>query len=534
MKIVIVGGGTAGWIAAFYILKSQPNIHKVTVIESSDIGIIGAGEGATHILGNVLNGKSANFGLDTKDFIIKTDATFKQGTKYVNWAKSPSTYYNPLDLNFLKDPKLNDYLALQILNDNPIHAISELGMFIDEKRSVVKKDETGLSETDGFSYHFDGHKVGRYFKEQVLQMGAECIDATVENVVQDTHGVSSLDLRLHNIEVPPAPLPVVTNLLEYQHQAPPPPAVISDKFNIEGDFFIDCTGFAKILIDKLNPKWISYKDHLLLNSALPFFLPYGYGDGSAGWPEPITATHAMSAGWAWQIPTLERYGCGYVFCEEFISFEQAELELAQYFKHEIKPIKRIKFEPGRHQTPWFKNCLALGLASAFIEPLEATSIHASTIQLTKFIENLKITKEETCNQNVIDRYNTEVGAMYDDIKDFIILHYLGGKQDTPFWKHISNLDISTDLVKHVLEITKHRLLTEKDIPNPENSIGHQAWNQILAGLGFISKDVARAQLAGKEEIIKAEYESWKLNRIQTMERECKTNIDVTLKPYFSQ
>jgi tryptophan halogenase len=531
MKIIIVGGGTAGWLAAFYILKSHPN-QQVTVIESSEDGIIGVGEGATHILGNVLNGKSVDFGIDSKDFIIKTDATFKQGTKHVNWTKSPSTYYNPLDLNFARDPKLNDYLALQILKDGPIHAISELGMFINEKQSVVKKDESGFFPTDGFSYHFDGHKVGLYFKEQVLKMGGEFIDARVENVVQDDHGIVGLDLRLHNVEeIPYVPMSPVAGL----DSAPPPPSVISDKRNIKGDFFIDCTGFARVLIDKLNSGWKSYKDHLLLNSGLPFYLPYGYGDEYQNpiRPQPVTTAHALSAGWAWQIPTLERYGCGYVFCDEFMSFSQAESEVTQYFKHDIKPIKQIKFEPGRHQTPWFKNCIALGLASAFIEPLEATSIHASTIQLTKFVENLKMTRSETCNKNVIDQYNKEIGSMYDDIRDFIVLHYLGGKGDTPFWKHIANTDISTDLVKHVLEITKHRLLTEQDIPNPENSIGHQAWNQILSGLGFISKDVARAHLTGKEELIKAEYEIWKLNRIQLMKQECKTNLDVTLGPYFS-
>jgi tryptophan halogenase len=498
MKIVIVGGGTAGWLAAYYILKSQPQ-HKITVIESSADGAIGVGEGSTHILGSIINGTSADFCIDIKDFIIKTDATFKQGTKHVNWTKTPSTYHNPLDLNFARDPKLNDYLALQLLSEGPIHAISELGMFIEEKKSVVKKDESGVFPTEGFSYHFDGHKIGRYFKREVLKMGGEAIDSRVENVFQDVHGIVSL--RLHN------------------------------KQYIEGDFFIDCSGFSRTLIDKLNTGWKSYKDHLLLNSALPFYLPYSYEIPIR--PQPVTTAHALSAGWAWQIPTLERYGSGYVFCDEFMTFEQAELEAIQYFKYDITPIKQIKFEPGRHTTPWSKNCIALGLASAFIEPLEATSIHASTIQLTKFVENLKMTKEETCDSAVIDRYNKEVGAMYDDIRDFIILHYLGGKEDTPFWKHIANTDISTDFVKHVLEISKHRLLTEQDVPNPENSIGHQAWNQILSGLGFISKDVARAHLVGKEELLRAEYESWRLNRIKIMEQECKTNLDVTFGKYFS-
>jgi len=494
MNIVIVGGGTAGWLAAFYILKSQPE-QTVTVIESSQIGIIGAGEGATHILGSVINGTGFDFGINIKDFMIETDATFKQGTRHKNWNKNGGSYFSPLDLNFLKDPKISDYLALQIINERPIHAISELGMFIDEKISVVKKDASGLSPTTGFSFHFDGHKVGAYFKKQVLAMGGTIVDSTVDNVMQDEHGINSILLK--------------------------------NGQTINGDFFIDCTGFAKVLMKRLDAKWKSYKNHLLLNSALPFFLPYI----PPTWPQPLTISHALDAGWSWQLPTLTRWGTGYVFCDEFTTFDKARDEASKYYNYEVEPIKQIKFEPGRMETPWIKNCLVLGLASAFVEPLEATSIHASTIQITKFIEQLKPTRAETCSDSVINKYNTEVGIMYDDIRDFIILHYLGGKDNTPFWKHVSNSNISTDFVKHVLDISKSRMLTASDIPNVENSIGHHSWNQILAGLGFISKDVAKQHLINNIDSIEKEYQEWRANRIAVMQ-DYKTNEDVVLNGYL--
>jgi tryptophan halogenase len=258
-----------------------------------------------------------------------------------------------------------------------------------------------------------------------------------------------------------------------------------------------------------------------MNSALPFFLEYEI----PSWPKPVTGSTALSSGWMWQIPTVHRYGCGYVFCDKFLSFEQAQEELENVLGKKIKPIKRIKFEAGRLDMPWNKNCIALGLASAFVEPLEATSIHATTIQIKKFIEYIGTDKQ--------DQYNVEIGDMYDEIKDFIVLHYLGGKVDSPFWKYIAENNIATDFVKYVIEITKTRLLVKTDVPDKENSIGYQAWNQILAGLGYISKEVARKHMAGREEEIQQKYNSWKNDQIEQMSV-CKTNVDAVLHGYFAK
>jgi tryptophan halogenase len=227
----------------------------------------------------------------------------------------------------------------------------------------------------------------------------------------------------------------------------------------------------------------------------------------------------MSSGWVWEIPTAHRFGCGYVFCDQFLSFEQAHAELESVLKREITPVKQIKFEAGRLDNAWTKNCLSLGLASAFIEPLEATSIHATTIQIKKFIEYFENNQQE--------KYNSEIRELYDEIKDYIVLHYQGGKTDTPFWKHIATNDIATDFVKNIIEISKHRLLTKDDVPDTANSIGYQAWNQVLAGMGFISKDVAKKHLSGK--VITPE---WQLNEINKMSS-YKTNKDIVLNGYFT-
>jgi tryptophan halogenase len=482
MKIVIVGGGTAGWLAAFYILKSNPN-YNITVIESSDLGIIGVGEGGTHILGGFINNKDID--INFKEFMIETEATFKLGFKHENWTPNNTHYFNPLDLNASYDTNVDDRLAWQILHGEPIHKISPLGMFVNEKRSVLKEDESGISDTNGVSYHFNGNKVGKFFKKKVIAMGGVTIDAVVTNVNLDSLGnISSLSL--------------------------------SNNSTVEGDFFIDCTGFKRVLMNKIGAKWVSYKKHLLMNSALPFLLPYE----PPVWPEPFSRSYTMSSGWVWEIPTAHRFGCGYVFCDQFLSFEQSHQELETVLKRKIDPVKQIKFEAGRLDNAWTKNCLSLGLASAFIEPLEATSIHATTIQIKKFVECFT-NKEQ-------DKYNKEIRELYDEIKDYIVLHYQGGKKDSPFWEYVANNDIATDFVKNIIEISKHRLLNRDDVPNNADSIGYQAWNQVLAGMGFISKDTASKHLAGK--IISTDWQSEQINKLAPY----KTNKSIVLNGYFTK
>jgi tryptophan halogenase len=177
----------------------------------------------------------------------------------------------------------------------------------------------------------------------------------------------------------------------------------------------------------------------------------------------------------------------------------------RYPDFEINPGKHIKFEAGRMENLWHKNCVALGLAAAFVEPLEATSIHATKIQIDSLGESLK-------NQSSKDLYNKDMSKMYDDIKDFIVLHYKGSRNDTEFWRHVNT--ISTPRVDEILEIAKTRMLTEDDIPNPHNHLSYRAWNHVLAGLGKFSKEVAENSVtAGMAE----RYELWKTQTLDKLQ-----------------
>lgn len=460
MKIVIVGGGTAGWLAAM-ILSNFYN-HSVTVIESSKIGIIGVGEGGTHVIGSLINSNS-ELGFDPRSFMEDTRGSMKIAVLHKGW---PNTYHLPLDI--LPNTDREDFLPLLISQNKNIREVSPLGIFLSEEKVPIRKDETDVWKETEWSFHFDGHLVGKWLKSKCKHV--EVIDSVVAEVNINESGVSNLTLE--------------------------------DGRLVTGDLYIDCTGFQKLLMNKLGNKWISYSKNLIMNSAVPFRVPY---------KRPInvhTQAEAMSAGWTWNIPLFEDVGMGYVYCDKFIEYDNVIKELEnRYTDFKINPGKHIKFEAGRLENMWHKNCVSLGLASAFVEPLEATSIHATKIQIDALGESLK-------NQSSKDLYNKDMGKIYDDIKDFIVLHYLGERTDTEFWRYCSSGAIMTDRVKEILEIASHRMLTEEDIPNPYNHLSYRAWNHVLAGLGKFTKEVAQKSITdGMAE----RYELWKKETINKLQ-----------------
>lgn len=458
MKIVIVGGGTAGWLAALMLSKFYK--HSVTIIESSKIGIIGVGEGGTHVIGSLINSNS-DIGFSPREFMEETQGSMKIAVQHKGW---PNTYYLPLDI--LSNTDREDFLPLLISQNKNIHEVSPLGLFISGDKVPIRKDETGVWTETEWSYHFDGHLVGNWLKNKCENV--EIIDNVVAAVNIDENGITGLTLE--------------------------------DGCSVSGDLYIDCTGFKKLLMTELDNKWISYSEQLIMNSAVPFRIPYRRPIGI------FTGAEARTSGWTWNIPLFDKVGVGYVYCDKFIEYDDVIKELEnRYPDFEINPAKHIKFEAGRMENLWHKNCVALGLAAAFVEPLEATSIHATKIQIDSLGESLK-------NQSSKDLYNKDMSKMYDDIKDFIALHYKGSRNDTEFWRHVNT--ISTPRVDEILEIAKTRMLTEDDIPNPHNHLSYRAWNHVLAGLGKFSKEVAeRSVTDGMAE----RYELWKAQTLDKLQ-----------------
>jgi len=453
MKIVIVGGGTAGWLAAYYISSAQPNVHDITVVESSQIGIIGAGEGATGLFTNILNGNFFPKKIDIEDFIRSTDATNKIGIKFVNWNQNGSTFFSPLDGT---DTAIgtNDILFKYVLakfGNEKIHLASRLGIDFFSGKNFENID----------ALHFNAHKVGQYFKNLCLNQGVKHIDAVVADVVK--HSITG-DIK----EI-----------------------IFTDNEKISGDFFFDCSGFNRVLMSKLDVNWQSYKKYLPLNTALPFLLDYQPGDII----EPCTTATALSSGWMWDIPLKTRRGCGYVYNNQFISPDEAVKELEQKFKRQINPIKVIDFDPGRLETFWKNNVISLGLASSFVEPLQATSIHTTIAQIILFVNDFLLPqKDEVAILENQKSYNRRISDMYDITLDFISLHYQGGRSNTPFWRWVTEEKIVSPYVQELIERSKRKVIGHHEIGIKFGAPAVGLWNWTIAGLNLVSPQVAEKDL----------------------------------------
>lgn len=451
MNIVIVGGGTAGWIAAYLLSESKPQ-YKITLIESDSIGIIGAGEGATGQMVRLLLGGINGFvprSLDLDDFIKNTDATNKMGIRFKNWSGNDSNYFVPVATSITAN-RDNDYILKYVFSkygsDN-IHLSSIDGIKYENKKY-----------DDFLALHFDAHKVGNYFKNKtnnVKQINAIVVDTKID--------------EFGNINK----------------------IILDNGSEILGDFFIDCSGFKKVLINKLNVKWISCKQYLPVDTAMPFIVKYKENEKII----PETGTTAMSSGWMWDIPLQTRRGCGYVFDSNFISKEDAKKEIEKHLGQEIEPIKFINFDSGYLDTFWKNNVLALGLSSSFFEPLQATSIHNTIMQMSYFLNNFLFDNiKDTINVSNMNKYNDYINSIMTSSLNLISLTYQGKRYDTDFWRYIVDNNIVTDQVKEYIETSKHKMITPDMIPQPDGGHNFGLISQNLIGLGLVEKSLARKEL----------------------------------------
>jgi tryptophan halogenase len=469
MNITIVGGGTAGWIAALMISKIQKGLHNITIIDSSAIGIIGAGEASTGHLRGIINNEIWDFGCNEFDFLKFCKATPKLGILHKDWKQIGVEYLAPSD-SAIDDPEFgcNALLSSYIANDVPMHNASVDGRLVSNNMAPFYVEDNQLVSIGRHAYNFDARLAAKYL-ENVCGDGVRKIDAKVSEINLKENGFVK-SLRLDTEEV------------------------------ILTDFIIDASGFAKIFAKKLGVEWEDYKE-LTLNAALPFLLPYKEDFAF------VTTAWAQKHGWMFNIPKLDHRGCGYAYDDRFITPEQAQKEIETVLGHEIQPIKNIKFSPGRSKTVWNKNVLSIGLAASFLEPLEATSIHATIVQLNMFIfTHLKETLDRTMDQVSIKQYNNYMARMFDDYKTFLLLHYATGRDDTEFWRNANSLARNHDKVKDILEISKHRLINHSDLDVYYGYAQGELYNWILCGLGHYSKETAKleSELMGRKQVARDE------------------------------
>ena len=463
MNLVIVGGGTAGWITALLAAKRHPN-HKVTVIESSKLGVVGVGESTTGKFTDILFNIYYDLGCDVNEFIAETGATIKLGITHKGWTNNIDQYYvGPIDGSWTHESSPDPLFCwgLNNLDYSKLVTIAKCGFLNYHGMSTFNKRTMSFLEPR-YAMHVDAFLVGQYFKKLCLRTN-NC--TYIDDEVVDVH-LNSLTGNIESL-------------------------TLKNNSSVEGDMFIDCSGFNKILMNKLGAKWVSYLGNLPLNSAIPFWLDYEKDED----PAITTMAWAQKNGWMWQIPLMDRKGCGYVFCDAYTTPDKAQEEIETILGKKIEVRKHIKFNSGRQESAWIKNCVAIGLSSAFLEPLEATSIHSSIVQAYSFIfEYLKPTVEATLNDGSRNNYNRRTRKLYDDIKDFLVLHYMGGRDDSEFWKYIKTGVTQTDFVKDLLEMAKHKVPSSQDFPTYAGSAGWPLYSYIMAGLHLINKDAAENEL----------------------------------------
>jgi len=444
MDIVIAGGGTAGQIAALTICRVRPDIN-VTVIASSDIGTISAGEGSTYLFTEFLSGKWFDTSIDINDFYNKTDATYKVGIKHVGWTDDDGEYFAPLGGSSTHGTIPDtEFLRALSHNDNRFHVASVGGRGYE--RDMI---------TESHSFHFDSMKIGQYISKITEKSGVRHVDAIISDVHTEHGEITSVDTM--------------------------------DGETFEADFFIDATGFSRVLMSSLDNSWVSYKQHLPVDSALSFQLEH---DGDF---DPLTTATAMNNGWMWKIPTTKRFGCGYVYSSEYVDSNTARNEIYSILGN-VEISREYSFSTGRLKNTWLENCLAVGLAGSFVEPLEATSIHTLIMQIGLFVFNHLKEENTTTTQKSRRRYNNYINNMYDDIRDFLIIHYKGGRTDTKFWRYMNSESPNTTQVSYILDICENGVPTKYDIDNYDGKPGIMLWNWVLAGTNNIDSSDARQVL----------------------------------------
>jgi tryptophan 7-halogenase len=460
-NIVVAGGGAAGWITALY-LKKLYGSFNITLIESTSIGILGAGEGSDPLLTNFLN----LVDIELDDIVKNCDATIKTGIKFTNWNNDGKFYYHPFMVKYATQLGMDDLqlktsslIISSIFKNKNFSDINFIEKISEESRvPFISKNNkyTNLKESyeilSDYAIHFNASKFANRLKQIGLDRGINLIDEIITEVDLDiANNVESLTLENNK--------------------------------KVFCDFVFDCSGLNRLIIGKIfNSKWKSYKDFLPVDSAVPFFLK------PTEEIPPYTEAISMKYGWMWKIPLQTRTGCGYAYDSSLISENDAIKEIEDYLGYEPEYPRKDKggfsFNAGCYEESWINNCIAVGLASSFIEPLEATSISGTLILLKRLLENPEWLFEN--NNEIKNSFNKFVFDFSNHVSEFIYFHYLGERNDTDFWKKFS-YENAPEKLKEKMSLWNERF------PNTDDSTVYRLYNSwLLVGLGVnaINKDIA--------------------------------------------
>ncbi|ESQ84791.1 hypothetical protein AEAC466_06965 [Asticcacaulis sp. AC466] len=455
LKVVILGGGTSGWMCAAAlsaILKpgTPSSILDLRLIESADIGTVGVGEATLpHI-------KEFNdfLGINEAEFMRKTKATFKLGIEFRDWGQVGNSYIHPFGTfgQTLAGVEFQHYWTrAQALGEAA--SIEDYSYAIQaargQKFDFPSEDKESIKSTFSYAYHFDAGLYAAFLRDFAEARGLKRTEGKVETVAlkPDSGDIASLTLASGEV--------------------------------IEGDLFIDCSGFRGLLIeDHLHAGWEDWSRWLPCDRALA--VPSERTDDFPSY----TRSTALSAGWQWRIPLQHRTGNGYVYSSAFISDDDAQKALlANLDGAALMDPKPLRFKAGRRKKSWYKNCLTIGLSSGFLEPLESTSIYLVQIAVQTLIALFPSSKPgEPIDDKLADEFNRLIDIEYERVRDFLILHYHANtRTDSALWDYVRHMNVP-DSLTHKIEQFKRRGYVKK---YRDGLFSPPSWLAVFIGQGVV-------------------------------------------------
>ena len=444
--IVVVGGGTAGWMAAAALSRLLDKSVRITVVESDEIGTVGVGEATIPPLiayNNIL-------GINEDEFLAATQGTFKLGIEFVDWGAIGERYFHPFG------PHGQDFRGVNFhqlylrerrrreLPDIALWSMSAVAAQLGRYARPAPDARLPLSQL-GYAFHFDAGLYALFLRKLAERGGVRRVEGKI------------VDARLDGES---GRLDAVT---------------LADGTTVEGELFIDCSGFRGLLIEQaLTTGYEDWTHWLPCNRAIA--VPTTY----PGQPDPFTRSTARACGWQWRIPLQHRMGNGLVYSSEHVSDDEAQRLLLGHLEGEpLADPRRLAFTTGRRKLAWNRNVVSLGLSSGFVEPLESTSIHLIQSGIVKLLALFPDRRFDPVER---DEYNRQMKEVFEDVRDFIVLHYKATRRDdSGLWKYCSAMDVPDSLQSKIeLWRSKGRLFREG-----KELFGTPSWVAVMLGQGIV-------------------------------------------------
>lgn len=470
-KFIILGSGTAGLIAATMIKKRWGDKVNVSLYYDSNKKNIGVGESTTPIVTYFLN---EYLKVEMSDFLKETGSTIKLGINFKNWIPGVEYFHGFPELDFSNThyPESLYSILMGVYNG---------GMNYSKASSTLPSHHFRYVH----ALHIDTQVFSNYLQDK-LKNQIEIIDDIAEKINSDGKNIQSI--------------------------------VFKNGGEVSADFYIDASGFNALLLRELNPNWVDISKHLPIDRAIPQQVPVEFNEVPA-----YTLAEATENGWIWRIPIGSRYGTGYLYSSKFTSNEEARVKYNEWLKEnlntELQTDRIIEYNPGYYDKHWIGNCMAVGLSSGFIEPLESTGIHIIVQQLKDFIDYNPTLNNLSYNRMECNRRNL---TLYQEIVDFVCLHYNTNRTDSDFWRYMTQN--KSEWVESFDQKCREEFLEETSIERGKEFWHVDSYIQVAQGLGMFNPESIRKFL---ESLPNGEYilENCRL-RYQEVNRAKNQNMNV--------